>query len=151
PDLGYIVTRAGVKNGKVEQAELEPDLGYIVTRAGVKNGKVEQAVATILKEYRKIADHGVSAGELQKAKENMKGKMALQMESSDAQASFYGLQEIMEKKTLTPEETYDMIETVTRAQVKSLAQELMAPMRLNLALMGPHKNAQRLKRLMLKA
>lgn len=130
------------------QAEMEPDLGYIVTRAGVKNEKAEAAIVAILREYRKIAQRGISLQELQKAKENMKGKMALHLESSDAQASFYGLQEIMEEESLTPEQTYDKIEGVTRVQVKSLAQELMAPERLNLALLGPHKDKEKLRKYM---
>ncbi len=129
-------------------AELEPDLGYMMTRAGVRNEKVEEAVATILKEYRKVANQGISVKELQKAKENMKGKMALQLESSDSQASFYGLQEITEGEVLSPERIYEKIDHVTKAQVKLLAQELMVPARLNLALTGPYKNKEALRKLM---
>lgn len=130
------------------QSEEEPDLGAIVTQAGVKNEKTEKAIATILAEYKKIARYGVSLPELRKAKDHIKGKMALHLESSDAQASFYGLQEIQEGKALTPEEVYDKIEHVTTSHILKVARDLVKPEKLNLALVGPRQDVKKLRRLM---
>ena len=123
----------------------DTDTGFLVAQTGVDNGKVEKAILAILKEYKKISQKPVSLKELKKAKDNLKGKMALLLETSDAQASFYGLQEILQKKTLTPKEIYDRISKVTSQDVLKIAQDIFKPEKLNLAIIGPFKDKDKLK------
>ena len=61
-------------------------------RAGVDTdrAKIEKTVKTILSEIKKMRAKGVSEKELQKAKDNLRGKMALSLESSDEVASYLG-------------------------------------------------------------
>ena len=108
----------------------------------------EKAITAILKEYKKAAAAKISLQELQKAKENIKGKMALLLEQSDAQASFYGLQELLEKKTLSPEEIYDKINAVSRDDILELAQDIFRPHGLNLAIVGPGLNKKQMQSLL---
>ncbi len=117
-----------------------PDTGYLMTQAGVDNKNAEKAVSVILREYRKLAKTEISSKELKKAKEYMKGKMALLLESSDALASFYGSQEILEKRILTPEEVYKKIDKVSSEDVIEASREIFKPAKLNLALLGPFKD-----------
>ncbi len=119
--------------------ETDPDTGFLVTSAGIDNKKVEKAISTILKEYKKISQEKVPKDELKKAKENLKGKMALLLETSDAQASFYGIQELLKKEILTPEEIYKKIDKVTQNDILKVAQDIFQPKKLNLALIGPFK------------
>src|SRR4030043_446427 len=91
----------------------DPDSGFLVTQAGVDNTKVERAISAVLKEYKKMAENKIPEKELQKAKDNFKGKMTLLFEASDAKASFYGAQELLEKKILTPNQIYGKINKTT--------------------------------------
>lgn len=125
-----------------------PDTGYLVTQAGVDNENVEKAIQTILKEYRKISQKKVPLSELKKAKDNIKGRLALELESSDAQASFYAGQEVLEKKILTPEEIFAKIDKVTALDVLKVAKEIFLPKKLNLALIGPFKDKARFEKLL---
>jgi len=93
--------------------ESNPDTGFLVTQAGIDNNNVEKAVLTILKEYRKISQKALTQSELKKAKDYIKGKMTLVLEPSDALASFYGAQELLERVTLTPKEIYAKIDQVS--------------------------------------
>jgi predicted Zn-dependent peptidase len=115
----------------------DPDTGYLVTRAGLNNEKLEEGVLEILKEYRKIKREGVSKSELKKAKDCLKGKMNILLESSDAKASFFATQEILEKRILTPEQIFKKIDKVSQNDILKLAREIFRPEKLNLALIGP--------------
>jgi len=115
----------------------DPDTGYLVTRAGLNNEKLERGILEILKEYRKIKREGVSKSELKKAKDCLKGKMNILLESSDAKASFFATQEILEKKILTPEQIFKKINKVSQNDILKLAREIFRPEKLNLALIGP--------------
>ncbi len=118
----------------------DPDTGFLVAQAGVDNKRVEKAIKAVLKEYDKMRRIKISAKELKKAKDHFKGKMALLFEASDAQASFYGSQELLEKKILTPEQIYGKINKVTRDDILEVSRDIFKPEKLNLALIGPTKD-----------
>jgi len=122
------------------EGEANSDTGFLSTRAGVDNKNVEKAVTTILREYRKISQEKITDGELKKAKEFIKGKTALVLEGSDDLASFYGIQELLEKKILTPEEIYAKIDQVSPHDVIEVARDVFQPKNLNLAMVGPFKD-----------
>ena len=129
-------------------AEASPDTGFLVTQAGVDNKKAEKAIVTILKEYKKISQERVPAAEIKKAKEYLKGKMALLLEPSDVLASFYGLQELLEKQILTPKEIYGKINKVSARDVQLVARDLFRPDKLNLALIGPFKEKKSFQKIL---
>ena len=119
--------------------EMNPDTGFLFTQTGLDNKNVEKGVLTILKEYKKISEKKVPPSELQKAKDYLRGKTTLLLESSDAMASFYAAQELLEKKILTLEEIFKKIDKVTREDILKVAREIFKPEKLNLALIGPFK------------
>jgi predicted Zn-dependent peptidase len=97
-------------------------------------------VHVILREYKKIKTVPVSKAELQKAKENEKGHMALRLESSDAKANFYGMQELLRGEILTPEQICDKINQVTPADIQRVAKDLFRQENLNLVVLGPYRD-----------
>jgi predicted Zn-dependent peptidase len=126
----------------------DPDAGFLVTQAGVDNTRVEGAIAAVLKEYKNIAENKIPEKELQKAKDHFKGKMALLFEASDAQASFYGAQELLEKKILTSEQIYGKINKTTVNDILRVSKDIFKPEKLNLALIGPFKNKEKFEKLL---
>jgi predicted Zn-dependent peptidase len=125
-----------------------PDTGYLITQAGVDNTKIEIAVSTILAEYKKISQKIISNEELKKAKDNIKGRMSLLLESSDAQASFYASQDLLEKKILTPKEIFNQIDKISSDDILKVAKDIFRPEKLNLALIGPFKNKEKFQKLL---
>lgn len=124
------------------------DTGFLVTSAGVDNKRVRKAISAILKQYRVLKEEKVGAKELKKAKQNLKGKLTLKLESSDAQASFYGMQELLRKEILTPDQVFKKIDQVTAEQIQELAKEIFQPEKLNLALIGPFEKKEKFKKLL---
>lgn len=130
------------------ETEEDSDTGFLATRAGVDNQRVEQAISIILKEYKKISQIKVPAAELKKAKDNIKGRLALSLETSDAQASFYAGQELLEGKILTPKEIFAKIDKITQNDILKVAKEIFRPERLNLALIGPFNDKEKFQQLL---
>jgi predicted Zn-dependent peptidase len=121
-------------------ASSDPDSGFLMTQAGVDNLRVEKAISAILEEYKKISENKVSEDELNKVKDHIKGKMVLLFEASDELASFYGAQDLLEKKILTSEEIYKEIDKVTVDDILKVSRDIFQPDKLNLSLIGPFKN-----------
>ncbi len=121
------------------EVEDNPDTGVIVTRAGVDNKKAKDAVSAIMKEYQKITKETIPAQELKKAKEHIKGKTAILLESSDALAYFHGLNELLEDKMYRLNDIFSDIDKVTAKDVKETARNIFKPENINLALVGPFK------------
>jgi len=124
------------------------DTGFLVTQAGVDNKNVEKAISIILKEYKKISEKSVPTTELKKAKDYIKGKMTLQLEASDIQTSFYGIQELLENKVLTPKEIYAKIDKVSARDLLKVARDIFQPQKLNLSLIGPFKDKTKFQKLL---
>jgi len=137
--LAYYV-RASVEN--------YTDSGYLVTQAGVANNRLEEAIKEILKEYKKIRDQKISPAEIQKSKDNIKGLMAISLETSDELASWLAGQEILKKEILTPEQVFAKIDAVTSSDLSRVARDIFQPAKLNLALIGPFKEKGKFEKLM---
>ena len=130
------------------EVSANPDTGFLMTRAGVDNKNVEKAIITIIKEYKKISQKAVPIPELKKAKEYIKGKLALILEPSDALASFYGEQELLKKEILTPKEIYAKIDEVSSRDILAVAKDIFQSKKLNLALIGPFKDKNKFQKLL---
>ena len=118
-------------------ADASTDTGYLVTQAGIDGKNLEKSIQLILKEYKDFKDHKVSQKELQKAKDYLRGSTALSLESSDSQASFYALQELLEGEIMTPAEKMKKIDEVTPEDIQAVAQDIFKSEKLNLSFIGP--------------
>lgn len=116
------------------------DVGYLVTQAGVSNEKFEKAIEIILNEYKKLKTEKVGDEELKKAKDYLKGRTLISLESSDAMASFIAMQEMYANKILTPKEKFAKIDAVTSDDILRVANDIFVDSKLNLALIGPFED-----------
>ncbi len=130
------------------EVDATSDSGFLTTRAGVDFRKVEKAVSAIVKEYKKISNYKVSKTELKKAKENIKGRTTLSLESSDSQAFFYGAQELLEGKIMTPQEIFVKIDKITSEDILKVSKNIFKEKSLNLSLIGPISNELKIKKLL---
>jgi predicted Zn-dependent peptidase len=120
--------------------DLSLDHGLFAISAGVEHGKMEVVVRAILEECRRLADELVPREEFQRAKDHMIGNVILGLETSDAFASFYGMQEILAKEHESPEELIKKVSAVTPAEVRAVAKAIFKNEKLNFAIIGPYKN-----------
>lgn len=125
------------------------DTGDLSTYAGIKTDKIDEAVKVMLDQYYGLASgaYPVTPKELAKAKEFIKGHIALSLEDSREINNFYGENELMLGKVETLEEVYKGIDKVTVGDIVELARQTFIPEKLNLAIIGPYKNPSRFERL----
>jgi predicted Zn-dependent peptidase len=129
-------------------AEAFSDCGYIATQAGVEHKNLELTISTILTEYEKISREKVNAKELQKAKDFIKGKIIMGMESSDEVAMFYLDQELKKERIMTPNELFSRIDKINENDIIRVSENIFRKDRLNLAVIGPKGDKEKLKKLL---
>ena len=112
--------------------------GSFAIYAGVDPRKIETAVAAILEELSNIKQ-GITATELTRAKELSKGRLYLRFEDSHHVALWYGGQEILTRQILDMDDVISIVDAITMAELKKLAEEILTDGGLNLAITGPIK------------
>ena len=112
--------------------------------SGLDISRLDLAMKTIKQEIRKIKKHGVTAEELRRAKDHVRGRVTLALEDSMRQADFYADQELFQDKILTPKERLAEFDKVTRSQVQKAANEILDEGRLSVAGIGPYRNPKEL-------
>ena len=124
------------------------DAGYLSTQCGVEHENLEKTIAVILEEYKRIATELVPEKELLKAKEHIKGSMAMHLESSDDIVGYLVDQEVLKGEIVLPKDRYEKIDAVTSEDVRRVAEMIFRPERLNLAVIGPQKSAKKLEKML---
>lgn len=125
------------------------DTGYVAARAGVRLNKIEKAIEVILEQFTKIATPGkVTAAELVKAKEYLKGRLALGLEDTHTVSEFFGDQELFEENVLTVEQVMAGIDSVSLDDVAKTAAGFFQAEKLNLAVVGPYKDPTQFQKLL---
>ncbi len=119
--------------------EFYQDTGNFVIQAGVTNQieKVKEAISVTLKECRKIVKGELTADELTRAKEMMKGRILLSFEDSSNVANYFAYKKLIEGKLTDPAELMKKIDEVTGQEVIDLAKAILIPESLNFAIIGP--------------
>lgn len=124
------------------------DSGIFAASAGVNNDKADDAIKVIVEEFVKIKDKGITKEELQHAKDQIEGSLAISLENSKSVAQTYAWPVLFENKILTPEEELDKIKKVTLEDVKNVASDIFKEDKLNLALIGPFEDDSKFKSLL---
>ena len=139
--LGYYVSTS---------SESYQDAGTIVSAAGIDPKRVKEAISVIMQEYKKIATGKapVTAQELKKSKEYLKGHLVLGLENSRSVAYFYASQELLEKKIDNPDEIMRKIDAVTIQQVQKVAKKYFTQKGLNFAAIGNFEDGQKFESLL---
>jgi predicted Zn-dependent peptidase len=126
------------------------DAGTLVSTAGIDPKRVIEAVEVMVEQYGMVA-HGLSdltAEELKRAKELLKGHLVLDLEDSRSVAVFYANQELLEDSIENPDEVLAKLDKVTHEEVVSCGKEFFTESGLNLALIGNFEDKAKLESLL---
>ncbi len=120
------------------------DIGAISTYTGTDPKKAPEALKVILDELSSLSKKTkpITNEELQKAKDYIKGHIALSLENTKSVGNYFGYDELLIKKTTTPEEDFTSIDAVTVDEIYTLANELFVNEKLNLAIIGPFESSK---------
>ncbi len=116
------------------------DTGIFQVMAGLDKTRTEEAVKVIWQELKKMTTKLVTAEELKRAKDHVRGKFLLAFEDSSTQADFYGKQWLFQKKLETPEDRLKRIQKVTAADIRRVATLIFNKDRMASAVIGPFED-----------
>lgn len=113
------------------------DAGQIGIYVGTREENLRECLDVIAAELHDVGAGNIRPGELERAKENMKGRLLLSLESTSARMTRLGKATVTEMEIIAIDETERRIASVTADQVATLARELYAPEHLSAAGIGP--------------
>lgn len=116
------------------------DTGMFINYAGLKLEKVYEGLKVIIDELHKISDKKVAGDELKKAKEMIRGRLALRSESTNFLAEYFGVNFVLDRKIESFEEYLKGIDSVTEDDVLAVAKHLFNKNKFNLQVIAPIKD-----------
>jgi len=113
------------------------DTGQVGTYVGTRPDNLVEALDVIGNELARLRECPATDDELDRAKENLKGRVVLSLESTGARMSRLGSEVLAAAPLLSLDEVVARIDAVTREDLVALVDELWAPERLSAAGIGP--------------
>jgi predicted Zn-dependent peptidase len=113
------------------------DTGQIGIYVGTREDNLGGALAIAAEQIADIAGGGLRGRELERAKENLKGRVLLSMESTSAHMNRLGKSLVTDSEILSLDRIVAEVDAVEAEAVSELAALLLAPERLSAAGIGP--------------
>ena len=112
------------------------DGGHFYVYAGTEPAHFRRVVELTLREFRSLRESGVTADELRRAKDHLKGSLMLSLESTGSRMTRIAKQELYFQRPFTFDEILADIERVTVQELKALGERLLDG-QLSLVALGP--------------
>jgi predicted Zn-dependent peptidase len=117
--------------------------GQIGLYLGTRPDNVAPALQVVADELAQLRRDGFTADEIERSKENVKGRMVLSLESTAARMNRLGAAVLNDLPLLSLDEAVERIEAVTLDDLAELTAELLAPERLSAAGVGSDEDVFR--------
>ena len=112
------------------------DTGLLGVYLGVDPKNAVSAVSAVIAEMQNLCDHDLTGEELNRAKEFTKGRLRLELESTNGVSFWLAYQQLLIGSIKTIEEEVAIVDSITAADVRRVANEVLrAPMQM--AVIGP--------------
>jgi predicted Zn-dependent peptidase len=116
------------------------DTGQVGVYVGTREENLAECVEIAVRELSDIASGNIRPDELARAKENLKGRILLSLESTSARMTRLGRPTVTNTPLLSPEAVVKRLEAVTAAEVAEIAEAVFSPSRLSAAGIGPDES-----------
>lgn len=113
------------------------DGGMLTIYAATRPKEVARVIDVVRRELRKLHARGIEPGELDRAKNQMKGSLMLSLESSHSRMSKLAKDELVHGCHTTLEELLQEIDHVEIDRVFEMSRDLLNPSRLSVTALGP--------------
>ena len=113
------------------------DTGVLYLYAATDPGNFSKVLKSILKEIRELKKNGITAEELKRSKDHLKGSLMLSLESTSSRMNRLAKHEMQLGSFLTMDDMIGAIERVPHEEVQALVSQLLDEERLALTTLGP--------------
>jgi predicted Zn-dependent peptidase len=119
------------------------DTGQLGVYVGTRRENVSEAMKVIGSELERLQAESVTEEELARAREHVKGRIVLSMESTANRMHRLGRSVLTGMPLLSPDEVIAKLDAVDRDQIQALADEFYVPSSLSAAAIGREENVFR--------
>jgi predicted Zn-dependent peptidase len=116
------------------------DTGQVGLYVGTRGDNLQAALAVVGTELTRCREQPATAEELSRAKENLKGRVVLALESTGARMNRLGSEVLAGAPLMPIDEVVERIEAVSLEDLGQLTAELWSPGRLSVAGIGPDRD-----------
>jgi predicted Zn-dependent peptidase len=116
------------------------ETGQVGIYVGTREDNLGECLAVTAAELRDVAAGNLRPGELERAKENLKGRLLLSLESTSNRMTRLGKALVTDTDLVTVEETIRRVDAVRAEDVAAAAATLFEPERLSAAGIGPRES-----------
>ena len=113
------------------------DTGTVGVYLGTREDNLEECMRIIADQFRRVGDGDIGETELARARENLKGRIMLSMESTSNRASRLGKSVITDTELLSLDRICAEIDAVDTETIAALGRQLFAAGQLSVAGIGP--------------
>lgn len=117
----------------------QSDTGIMEISCGVDSNRVAEVLLAIQSEIQRLTTELVSDKELKKTKEFIIGNTQMGLEATDELAYYYGKRSVLGLPLQTPKDFTKKIQLISSKDIRRVAKKICKPERLNVAIIGPHK------------
>lgn len=118
------------------ELQLFRDTGCLAVYAGTSLSTARQVIEMTMNEFRRMANESVPDEELKRAKDHLKGSLALSLESTSSRMSNLARQELFFGRFFSVDEMVESIDRVTSDEVRLIAQDFFAGRQVGLTVLG---------------
>lgn len=124
------------------------DAGYIEVYAGVDPERIVEAIEVIIDQCYGLREekYPITKKELAKAREYIKGHLALKLEDTDQINRFFGERGLLLGEVETPEDVFEAVDKISVDDIMRVANNIFVPEGLNLAVIGPYEDMERFEK-----
>jgi predicted Zn-dependent peptidase len=126
----------GLAYSVFSELNLYRDSGCLAVYAGTSQESLKKVVTMVVDEFRQLASHLVPDDELRRAKDHLKGSLALSLESTSARMSNLARQELFFGRFQTVDEMMEGIEQVAPENIQSIASDFFAAKQVGVTALG---------------
>ncbi|HEX2396825.1 MAG TPA: pitrilysin family protein [Solirubrobacteraceae bacterium] len=135
--------RRGLAYSVYSFSHLYAGIGQVGIYLGTEADSLPAALEVVADELARLCDCPATPDELERAKENVKGRLVLSLESTSARMNRLGSHVLTEVPLLGVDELIERVDAVTVDDLEGLASELFAAPRMSAACIGPHEETFR--------
>jgi predicted Zn-dependent peptidase len=112
------------------------DTGHLGVYLGVDPKKAVEAIRAVIAEMNELSDHDLADEELQRAKEFTKGRLRLDLETTNGVAFWLTYQELLMGEIRSIEDELSLVDAVTAADIRRVASSVLRSP-IQMAVIGP--------------
>jgi predicted Zn-dependent peptidase len=128
--------KQGLAYSVFSELQLYRDTGCLAVYAGTSVENAPRVIQMSMDEFRQLAAEPVPDEELRRAKDHLKGSLALSLESTSSRMSNIARQELFFRRFFTFDEMVSSINAVTPAQVREVAHDFFSGRQVGVTVLG---------------